>query len=156
MQNRYAHIQWETLKLPGKFPDIASMGGFVLFAGVVRNLNQGREVHFLEYEAYAPMADSMIQSILSDARSHWELEQAYCIHRLGRLEIGEAAVLVSTGSMHRDEAYRANRYIIDRVKHEVPIWKREHFADGSSEWSVGCEHIPEHEHRSHEPTSHSH
>jgi len=109
-------------------------GGIVLFSGEVRNINKGRAVSYLEYEAYEAMARKKIGEIVDYAINQWELNNALCIHRLGRLEISDCAVLVLTASMHRAQAYDANRYIIDKVKQEVPVWKKEYFADGTFEW----------------------
>ena len=114
-------------------------GAVVMFSGEVRNHNKGRKVTHLEYEAYAPMAEKMIEEILAAAISKWKLNQAACIHRTGKVEISESAVVVITGAAHRLAAYEANRYIIDKVKNEVPIWKHEFFADGSSEWGQNCD-----------------
>ncbi|TGK06264.1 molybdenum cofactor biosynthesis protein MoaE [Leptospira fletcheri] len=136
----FEHITFSPLVPTERFPNLPEIGGFVFFAGIVRNINEGRRVNHLEYEAFPEMADRMIRSILSDAGKKWDLLHADCRHRLGKLEISEIAVIVTTGSLHREEAYSANRYIIDRVKHEVPIWKREFFEDGTSEWSQGCTH----------------
>ncbi|MBL8020330.1 MAG: molybdenum cofactor biosynthesis protein MoaE [Leptospirales bacterium] len=113
-------------------------GAIVQFLGTVRNTNQGRSVIGLEYEAHEPLANSLIEEILSTAISRFDLLRAYCCHRIGKLAIGETAVLVLTSSMHRREAYQANEYILNRVKHEVPIWKKEYYPDGSSEWSAQC------------------
>jgi len=124
-------------------------GAVVLFSGEVRDNNKGREVTHLEYEAYEPMANKMIDEIIDEAISRFNLNQAVCVHRLGRVEISGCAVVVVTGSGHRKEAYDANRYIIDRVKNEVPIWKHEFFADGTSAWGQNCDcvtHKDEHEH----------
>jgi molybdopterin synthase catalytic subunit len=127
--------------------DLASMlarahhpgaGGVVLFSGEVRDNNHGRAVAFLEYEAYGPLASKMIAEILSTARDRWSLKIALACHRTGRVEVGETAVVVITASAHRGEAYAANKYIIDRIKHEVPIWKCEHYTDGSKEWGNNC------------------
>lgn len=139
------HITENKIEIPLLLPSLPKMGGYVLFTGIVRDTNEGKTVTHLEYEAYSELADQMIQDIILDSQKKWQLEYANCIHRLGRLDVGEIAVIVSTGSMHRDEAYKANRYIIDRVKHEVPIWKKEYYIDGSSEWSKGCVH-ESHEH----------
>jgi len=114
-------------------------GAVVLFSGEVRNTNKGREVTHLEFEAYVPMAEKMIGQILNEAKSRFKLKLAVCIHRLGTVEINECAVVVVTGAGHRKESYAANRYIIDRVKGEVPIWKNESYADGSSEWGQNSE-----------------
>ncbi len=113
-------------------------GAVVLFSGEVRNHNHGRDVSHLEYEAYTSMADKMIREILDRAKQKWQLHEAYCIHRIGLVNIGESAVIVATASSHRQEAYEANQFIIDRVKHEAPIWKKEVFVDGSHEWGNNC------------------
>ncbi|EQA46885.1 molybdopterin converting factor, subunit 2 [Leptospira broomii serovar Hurstbridge str. 5399] len=139
-----SYIKSQPLELPHNVPDLPETGGLVLFAGIVRNINEGKKVRYLEYEAFPEMADKMIRSILEEAGKKWGLQYIDCQHRLGKLEISEIAVIVVTGSMHREEAYTANRYIIDRVKHEVPIWKREFFEDGTSEWSQGCQHDHRH------------
>ncbi|MBK6283157.1 MAG: molybdenum cofactor biosynthesis protein MoaE [Draconibacterium sp.] len=128
-----------------------SSGAVVLFSGEVRNNNKGREVTHLEYEAYEPMANKMIEEILVEAKSRFKLNQAECVHRLGKVEISGCAVVVVTGAGHRKEAYDANRYIIDKVKNEVPIWKHEFFADGTSEWGQNCDCVTdEHEHSHHQ------
>ena len=113
-------------------------GAVVLFSGEVRESNQGRAVAFLEYEAAVPLAGKMFGEILAAAREKWGLHVAVAQHRVGRVDIGDVAVVVITASAHRSEAYTANRYIIDRIKHEAPIWKCEHYADGTKEWRV-CE-----------------
>jgi molybdopterin synthase catalytic subunit len=116
-------------------------GAVVLFSGEVRDNNRGRRVAYLEYEAYAPLASKMVKEILEEAERKWELQIAVASHRTGRVNIGETAVVVITASPHRDEAYAANRYIIDRIKQEAPIWKCEYFADGAREWGNNC-HCP--------------
>lgn len=113
-------------------------GGVVLFSGEVRNLNNGREVSYLEYEAEPVMADKHIKLIILDAIQKFNLHGAACIHRIGKVPIGESAVVVVTAHIHRKEAYRANEFIIDRVKHEVPIWKKEFFTDGTHLWGNNC------------------
>ncbi len=113
-------------------------GAVVLFSGEVRDHNRGRAVSFLEYEAYGPLAEKMIHDILAEARSRWSLQIALAQHRTGVVAIGDTAVVVITASAHREEAYAANRYIIDRIKHNAPIWKCEHYADGSREWGNNC------------------
>lgn len=128
-------------------------GAVVLFSGEVRDNNKGRPVTHLEYEAYEPMAEKMIGEIVDEAISRFRLNQAVCVHRLGRVEISGCAVVVITGAGHRKEAYDANRYIIDRVKNEVPIWKHEFFVDGTSEWGQNCDCVTPHEGHHHE---HSH
>jgi molybdopterin synthase catalytic subunit len=113
-------------------------GAVVLFSGEVRESNNGKEVALLEYEAHVPMAEKMIAEILAGAKQRWNLSVAVAQHRIGRVEIGEAAVVVITASAHRSEAYAANRHIIDRIKHEAPIWKCEHYRDGTKEWGNHC------------------
>ncbi len=117
-------------------------GAVVLFSGEARNHHMGKAVDFLEYESYKPMAERVIREIVDEAMVRWELHQAICIHRVGRVDISMTAVVVITTASHREEAYAANRYIIDRVKKDVPVWKKEHFSDGTSEWT-GCDHCME-------------
>lgn len=113
-------------------------GAVVLFSGEVRDNNRGRDVAHLEYESHVPLASKMIGDILKEAKEKWNLHIAIAQHRIGKVAIGETAVIVITASAHRSEAYAANRYIIDRIKHEVPIWKCEYFADGTHEWGNNC------------------
>jgi molybdopterin synthase catalytic subunit len=113
-------------------------GAVVLFSGEVRDNNQGKPVTHLEYEAYVPLAVNMIEEILAVARQRWSLHSAIAQHRVGKVAVGDTAVVVITASAHRSEAYAANRYIIDRVKHEAPIWKCEFYADGTKEWGGNC------------------
>lgn len=112
----------------------AATGGTVLFIGHIRNHNLDREVTSLYYEAHEGLAKSTIKEILETAKKHWNLHHASCIHRIGHLTIGDAAVAVVTSHGHRQEAYQANEYIINRVKYEAPIWKKEIFADGTTQW----------------------
>lgn len=145
------HLQFTELNYSELFDGFRNpnSGAVVLFSGEVRDNNKGREVTHLEYEAYEPMANKMIDEIVDEAISRFNLNQAVCVHRLGRVEISGCAVVVITGSGHRKEAYDANQYIIDRVKNEVPIWKHEFFTDGTSEWGQNCDcitHKDEHEH----------
>jgi molybdopterin synthase catalytic subunit len=113
-------------------------GAVVLFSGEVRDNSQGREVAYLEYESHSSLANKMIGELLRDAREKWALHIAIARHRVGKVAVGETAVIVITASPHRSEAYAANRYIIDRIKHEAPIWKCEYFADGTHEWGNNC------------------
>lgn len=112
-------------------------GGLVTFAGTVRNHNEGREVLFLEYEAYAEMARAQLEAIGAEMAKRWPLHRCVLIHRIGRLEIGDVAVFVGVSASHRDVAFEACRHGIDVIKAEVPIWKREHFAGGTV-WVEGC------------------
>ena len=113
-------------------------GGYTSFEGLVRNHNEGMNVRHLEYEAFEPLAIKEGERIVAEAIERFGIEHAACIHRIGDLAIGEMAVWVGAAARHRDEAFRACRYIIDEVKHRVPIWKKEHYENGNSGW-VNCE-----------------
>lgn len=113
-------------------------GAVVLFSGNVRNHSFGRQVKYLDYEAYESMASKLIDEIVNEAIEKFDLYKAVCVHRVGPVKLGDAAIIIATASAHRKEAYEANKYIIDRVKHESPIWKKEFFEDGTSEWSHNC------------------
>jgi len=113
-------------------------GALVLFSGDVRDNNIGKDVAYLEYEAHTSLASKMIKEILEEAIVKWSLKLAVAQHRVGKVGVGESAVLVITSSPHRKEAYQANRHIIDRIKHEVPIWKCEVFTDGTKQWGNNC------------------
>lgn len=149
------HLQYEAINYAELFNEFRdpNSGAVVLFSGEVRDNNKGRAVTHLEYEAYEPMANKMIANILVEAKIRFNLNHAVCVHRLGKVDISGCAVVVITGSGHRKEAYDANRFIIDRVKNEVPIWKHEFFTDGSSEWGQNCDCVTdkhEHHHQHHE------
>jgi len=118
-------------------------GGYAAFEGWVRNHNEGVRVRRLEYEAFEPLAIKEGERIIAEAIARFGVEHAACVHRIGALEIGEQAVWVGVAAHHRDEAFRACRYIIDEVKHRVPIWKKEHYENGDSGW-VNCERCAEH------------
>ena len=109
-------------------------GGIATFLGLVRDHHGGRAVERLEYSAYAPMVEKECETILAEARTRWPMAQVALEHRVGTLAIGDAAVAVAAAAPHRDEAFAACRYVIEEVKHRVPIWKREHYADGSVGW----------------------
>lgn len=112
-------------------------GAVVTFAGVVRNRNQGRQVLFLEYEAYEPLALKALQQIADETRQRWPSSRLALHHRTGRLALGEASVIIVAASPHRADAFAATRYAIERVKQIVPIWKREHF-EGGDVWIEGA------------------
>ncbi len=118
-------------------------GGFCAFEGWVRNLNDGRRVERLEYEAYEPLVIAEGEKVLAEAKAKHPYLEARCVHRTGLLEIGDLAVWVGVAAPHRDEAFKACRYIIDELKVRLPIWKKEHYVDGDSGW-VNCERCAEH------------
>ncbi len=116
-------------------------GAVVTFAGVVRDSNLGRPVDYLEYEAYAEMAEARMQQVVAEARERWpKIRRVALVHRVGHLALGETAALVVVGAPHRDDgAFEAARYSIDRLKEIVPIWKKEGWADGAA-WLEGDYH----------------
>jgi len=113
-------------------------GGIVLFCGEVRDNHAGKAVKHLVYESYVPLAEKIIREIVQTAIKKWDLQYAASLHRIGKLNISACAVAVVTAHAHRKEAYEANQYIIDRIKHEAPIWKCEYFEDGTHEWGKNC------------------
>ncbi len=117
-------------------------GAVVVMSGMVRNQTDGKAVQALEYQAYQPMALKVFEQIAAQIRQQWpQVTRVVIYHRVGSLQIGEISVLVAVGCPHRREAFEACQYGIDTLKHNAPIWKKEHWADGSSSWvSIGdCE-----------------
>ncbi len=109
-------------------------GGIVVFAGTVRDLTNGVATEALEYSAYVPMAETTLQAIEAELRERWSVGEVAMVHRLGKLGIGEVAVVVAVSCPHRAEAFAACQYAIDRLKEIVPIWKKDHSPDGSANW----------------------
>ena len=107
-----------------------SNGAVVTFLGTTRDLFEGRNVLYLEYEAYQPMAENMLQQIVEEVRERWGIEDMAIAHRVGKLEIGEISLVVALASPHRKEAFEASAYAMDRIKTIVPIWKKEVFQGG--------------------------
>lgn len=105
-------------------------GAVVTFLGVTRNHNVGRNVEYLEYEAYRPMADEQINLLIDEMKNRWEIGKVAIAHRTGRVDIGETSMVVAVGAPHRKPAFDAALYFIDRLKDVVPIWKKEHFEGG--------------------------
>ena len=105
-------------------------GAVVTFAGIVRGNNRGRKVLFLEYEAYPDMAVKMMKRIGDEIQKTWGLESVAMQHRVGRLNVGETSILIVVSAPHRDDAFAACQYAINRFKRTVPIWKKEIFEDG--------------------------
>lgn len=125
-------------------------GALVVFEGWIRNHNEGQEVERLEYEVYRPLAEKEGAKIIDEAMARFAVSHAVCIHREGVLELGEIAVIVCVSAAHRGPAFDACRYIIDHAKTRLPIWKKEHYVTGVSEW-VNCEQCAEagHSHGDH-------
>lgn len=113
-------------------------GGIAVFEGVVRNENDGRGVNRLEYEGYEAVAVKEGEKVLREALEKFDILRAECEHRVGTLDIGDMAVWVGVCAGHRGAAFDACRYIIDEIKARLPIWKKEHYAEGDSGW-VNCQ-----------------
>ena len=120
----------------GLLEEVASgrNGATVLFAGTVRDVNDGSAVSGLDYSAYASMAERELASIVTEAAEQWKTRDIVVEHRVGTPALGETSVAIAVAHPHRGEAYDASRYIIEELKKRLPIWKREHYADGRSEW----------------------
>jgi MoaE-MoaD fusion protein len=112
-------------------------GAVVLFSGVARDNSAGKSTLSLHYEAYAEMAEPVLAQIAAEAADRWQIGRVAIHHRVGKLEIGETAVLVAVAAPHRHGAFEAAEYIMDRIKEIAPIWKHETWTDGSSEWIGG-------------------
>jgi molybdopterin synthase catalytic subunit len=109
-------------------------GALCIFLGVVRNIHEGRSVERIYYDCYEKMALNMLRKIEDQTRSKFERVEMVIVHRIGLVELGEASILVATGSKHRKTAYAANSYIMDRVKEVLPVWKKEVHPDGATSW----------------------
>lgn len=123
------HKTLDALKLPED-------GAAVVFDGIVRNHTRGRRTLYLDYEAYEEMALKQLESLAEQALAQFKVRDVAIVHRLGRLEIGETSVLIVVASAHRGAAFEACRWLIDTLKHTVPIWKKEYFEDGAV-WADG-------------------
>jgi molybdopterin synthase catalytic subunit len=134
---RFSHTPLEPGRLRAALAD-PTCGGYAAFEGWVRDHNEGASVRRLEYEAFEALAVREGERILAEAVERFGVARVACAHRLGELAVGELAVWVGVSAPHRDEAFRACRYIIDEVKHRLPIWKKEHYLSGDSGW-VNCE-----------------
>jgi molybdopterin synthase catalytic subunit len=152
MSFRFTPTSIDTESARRELQDLGS-GGYVSFEGWVRDQNEGQEVTRLEYEAFQELAVKEGDRIVAEALRRFPVKHALCIHRVGSLSLGDMAVWVGVSSAHRGEAFDACRFIIDEVKHRLPIWKKEHYRSGNSGW-VNCErcaaepqHSHEHRHR---------
>jgi molybdopterin synthase catalytic subunit len=119
--------------------DDPSHGAVVVMSGMVRNQTEGKAVVTLEYQAYEPMALKVFANLAAAVRQQWpDVGRVVIHHRTGTLEIGEISVLIAVGCPHRAEAFAACQYVIDALKQQAPIWKKEWFSDGSSRWANCC------------------
>ncbi len=109
-------------------------GAVVLFLGTVRELTAGRQTVALDYEGYPEMARAKLEELEQAARSRWPIDKVAIVHRLGHLELGDISVAVAVSCPHRKQAFEAGQFLIDELKVSVPIWKKENWADGSTEW----------------------
>lgn len=112
-------------------------GAVLLFLGVVRDHNDGRPVTGIDYEAYEEMARDVLDEIVSEASERWGTDRIAVVHRTGTLEVGEVSVAIAVSTPHREEGYEASRWVIERIKERLPIWKREHYVDGERRWVPG-------------------
>lgn len=109
-------------------------GAVLLFLGTVREVNDGRSVTALDYSAYRGMAEHEMATIAREAAQRFSVDDIVIEHRIGELALGDASVAIAIGHPHRGAAYDASRFVIEELKHRVPIWKREHYVDGTREW----------------------
>ena len=150
MNFRFTQTAIDTENARRELQDLGA-GGYASFEGWVRDHNEGQEVTGLEYEAFQELAVKEGDRIVAEALRRFPVKRALCIHRVGSLGLGEMAVWVGVSSAHRGEAFDACRFIIDEVKHRLPIWKKEHYRNGDSGW-VNCERCaaePQHSHAEH-------
>lgn len=109
-------------------------GAVVLFLGTVRELTGDRRTVALDYDAYSQMAEAKLAELEAEARAKWPVIQVGIVHRLGHLELGDISVALAVSTPHRQQAFEAGQYLIDRLKVVVPIWKKENWSDGTTEW----------------------
>ena len=112
-------------------------GAVVTFSGAVRSVHAGRRVKAVSYDCFRPLAEKELARIASEARRRWPVSVA-ARHRVGRLKVGEASVAIAAAATHRAEAYEACRFVIEEIKHRLPVWKKEHYLEGEGRWLPGC------------------
>jgi molybdopterin synthase catalytic subunit len=140
MESNTSYLQEEPLTLDALLEETADpeCGALAVFGGTVRRHNEDKEVTRLDYSVYEPLAKKALADIERETEHRFGVTACRIRHRVGRLEIGELSVLVVVRAPHRAEAFEAARYAIDTVKHDVPIWKREEYSDGSHVFVKGC------------------
>ncbi|WP_445115307.1 molybdenum cofactor biosynthesis protein MoaE [Acinetobacter sp. WZC-1] len=153
-------LNLETFDTIQAFPEC---GGTGIFIGTVRNHHEGRAVQTLKYTAYAPVAEKMIRAIEQEIQEKYAVHYVRVIHRIGALDIGDKAIIAIAYAPHRREAFQACEEAVERVKHEVPVWKEEFYTDGSSQYVAGCcirqdydQNTDEKHQHSHKPHTHGH
>lgn len=139
-QSIYTGISEETLSIQkaADFVDAAENGALNMFVGKVRNHNMGKAVNAVSYDVFTPLACNVFQEICAEAKTQFgDRLRLYIEHYKGKLEIGGISVIIAVGSPHRDESFKACRYLIEQLKIRAPIWKQEHYVDGDSDWVKG-------------------
>lgn len=132
------HLSHIPLDLDSAFADPRDdCGATVAFVGTVRNNHAGRRVDGLDYSAHEPSAAAELEKLCAEAREKFDIEELRIIHRLGALKLGDSAVLLVCRSGHRDAAFEAARWALETLKQRVPIFKKEHYCEGDSEWLDG-------------------
>lgn len=116
------------------FVNTPECGAVVLFLGTVRELTGDKRTVALDYDAYPEMATAKMHELIDEAVARWDVRRAAIVHRLGRLELGEASVAIAVSCPHRRAAFEAGQFLIDEFKVRVPVWKKENWADGTTEW----------------------
>ncbi len=139
MKKRGGRITEDTIDPARVLSDVEgpTSGGAVLFLGTVRDNSEAGEVDLISYEAYVPMAEKRMLEIEKEVRRLWPVDKVKLLHRIGKLRVGEISVAVAVSSPHRAEAFEACRHAIERIKHDVPIWKKERLATGREVWGEG-------------------
>jgi molybdopterin synthase catalytic subunit len=140
MEQFHIEISEQPLQLAAaaEFVNALQNGALDMFVGRVRNFNMGKPVRGVSYDVFAPLAQTILQQISAEAQAEFGGKlRVYIAHFKGRLEVGGISVVIAVGSPHRDEAFKACRYVIEQLKHRAPIWKQEHYEDGDSEWVKG-------------------
>lgn len=134
VQSKY-WLQEEPLSLDDVYQLVIrpEAGAVATFIGIARKFTHGKQTSFLQYEAYVPMAEKKLEEIGREINKKWPNSQVAIAHRIGRLDISDIAVAIAVSTPHRDAAFKASRYAIERIKEMVPIWKKEYWVDGS-EW----------------------
>jgi molybdopterin synthase catalytic subunit len=134
----------DLLALRRDLPELPDCGGYVSFEGIVRNVNHGRKVLRLDYEAYDSLAEKELRRIAEQAAERFRLKFVRAVHRTGSLAIGDTAVVIQVLSRHRREAFEGCRFVIDQLKARVPVWKKEHYEGGDAVWTRCHDHDPDH------------
>ncbi|WND02690.1 molybdenum cofactor biosynthesis protein MoaE [Temperatibacter marinus] len=136
-----------------KFIEHPGHGAQTSFIGAVRDLNMGRSVEGVSYDCFDPLTKTIFTTLVHKAREKWGQMKVYCWHYKGRLDVKGLSIIIAVSTPHRDEAFQACRFLIEEIKHQAPIWKKEHYVDGDSEWTEGCELCGEdHVHKGHQHT----